>query len=283
MIEKSKVCSSGWSASSSRGSPMRGASQLLSHDVACDRNILTPRLWLWLIMVQLMASNCLGTSLSFVGSGSYSVSGNTVVLKADEILNNQVGFTSGTIRLELWAFSIPYPGTTVGYKLAECVLGWLYGGYAFYNINSGSISFATPPPGSWYFSLLATEYVGTGSDDGYVARDWLDFSSPVRVAGGANWGDVQIVGSTSWQVVGSSVTLNVQQVKNICDLGVSGSLRLDLWATTTQYGGGTITGYRFGSLSLNPLVAGYAYNNISQTVPFASPPRRRLLCDVDSC
>ena len=222
-------------------------------------------------MFHLIALNCLGTDLGFVGSGSYNVVGNTVVLQANEILNNEVGGISGTIRLELWAFSVPYPGTTVGYKLASYVVGQLYGDYCFYNINSGSIPFTTPPPGTYYCSLQAREYVGTGSD-GYITRDWIDFSSPVRVAGGAYFGDVEIVGSTSWQVVGNSVNLNVQQVNNICTLGVSGSLRLDLWATTSPYGGGAITGYRFGSLSLNPLTGGYVYNNISQTVPYASPP-----------
>jgi hypothetical protein len=219
----------------------------------------------------LMASNCLGTSLSFVGTGSYNILGNTVVLSADKIQNNDIGSISGTIRLELWAFSVPYPQTTVGYKLASYVLGQLVGGFDFFGINSGPIPFITPPPGTWYFSLQVREYVGTGSD-GYATRDWINVSSPVRVAGGANFGDVQIVGPASCQVVGSSVNLSVQQVANICNLGTSGSLRLDLWATASPYSGGTIPGYRFASLPLNPLTGGYSYNNISQTVPFVSPP-----------
>ncbi|SRR6266446_3134683 len=237
----------------------------------CATNRFTPRRWLWLILSNLVALNCFGASLSFVGTGYYNVSGNTVVLQADEILNNDFGGLSGTIRLELWAFSIPYPGATVGYKLASYVVGQLYGGYYFYNINSGSIPFATPPPGTWYFSLQAREYVGTGSD-GYITRDYLNFSSPVRVAGRAFFGDVQIVGQTSWQVVGSTVNMYVEKVSNICNLGVSGSLRLDLWATASPYAGGTITGYRFGTVPLNPLTGGYDYNNINQTVPYAKPP-----------
>src|SRR5262249_2956788 len=83
---------------------------------------------------------------------------------------------------------------------------------------------------------------------------------------------IQIIGLTTWQVMGSTVNLTVQQVNNVCDLGASGSLRLDLWATATPYGGGTIDGYRFGTVSLNPLPAGYVYNNINRTVPYAKPP-----------
>src|SRR5829696_6195950 len=108
---------------------------------------------LWLIAFNLIAVDCFGTSLSLVGSGSYSVVGNTVVLRADGIENNEFGGISGTIRLELWAFSTPFPGTTIGYKLASYVVGQLSGGFGFYNVNSGFIPFALPPPGAWSFSL----------------------------------------------------------------------------------------------------------------------------------
>src|SRR6185503_3266261 len=113
---------------------------------------------------------------------------------------------------------------------------------------------------------------GFGSD-GYITRDFINFTAPVRVAGGAFIDDVQIVGLTTWQVIGNTVDMYVQQVLNVCDLGVSGSLRLDLWATSIPYNGsGAITGFRFGTISLNPLTGGYAHNNIDQTVPFLRPP-----------
>src|ERR1035441_10743946 len=89
MIEHPKVCSCGWSISSNKHSTLRGSSQLLSTGLACVKNILTPRRWLWLIMFHLIALNCLGTDLSFVGSGSYNVVGNTVVLQANEILDRK--------------------------------------------------------------------------------------------------------------------------------------------------------------------------------------------------
>ena len=154
---------------------------------------MTLKRWLLPFFLSFISLNCLGTSLSFVGSGSFNIVGNTVVLQADKILNNEFSGISGTIRLELWAFSTPYPGTTIGYKLASYSVGQLYGGYYYYNINSGSIPFTTPPPGTWYFSLQAREYVGSGSD-GYVTRDYIDFASQERVAGGAYFGDVQIFG-----------------------------------------------------------------------------------------
>src|SRR5438445_6945675 len=83
----------------------------------CATNGFTPRHWLWVILSNLVALNCFGANLSFVGTGYYNVSGNTVVLQADEILNNDFGGFSGTIRLELWESIEPYLGSPVRNKL----------------------------------------------------------------------------------------------------------------------------------------------------------------------
>src|SRR5437899_7289160 len=96
--------------------PVRRAFQSLSNKLGQGQNIMLRR-WGWFVLLTLMALNCLGTSLSFVGNGYYSVVGSTVILQADKLQNNEFSGISGTIRLELWAFSSPYPGTTLGYKL----------------------------------------------------------------------------------------------------------------------------------------------------------------------
>ena len=228
-------------------------------------------IWIWLLLLLGPTGDCIATSLSFVGGGSYNVVGNTVVLRADRVDNNEYFGISGTLRLELWAFSVPFPQVTLGYKLASHVLGQIPAGYTLSGISSGSIPFLLPPPGTWSFSLLVREYTGAAGD-GYVTRDYINLPTPVRVAGGAYIGDVRIVGLTTWQVIGSSVNLYVEQVRNVCDLGSSGSLRLDLWATTTPHIGGTITGYRFASTVLNPLTGGNVYNNINQTLTYGKPP-----------
>src|SRR4051794_32571708 len=75
--------------------------------------------WLLLFAFLCVTFVSKGSSLSLVGNGSYSISGNTVILQADELDNDSFSGTSGTIRLELWAFSSPYSGTGSGYKLAS--------------------------------------------------------------------------------------------------------------------------------------------------------------------
>ncbi len=228
-------------------------------------------IWIWLLLLWSPTGDCFATDVRFVGTGAYSVSGNSVVLQADRVDNNDFFGISGTLRLELWAFSAPFPQVTSGYKLAQYVIGQIPGGTTRTGINSGSTPFLTPPPGIWSFSLQLREYTGFGAD-GYATRDFINMPTPVRVAGGAYIGDVRILGLARWQVTGSSVNLYVEQVRNVCNLGTSGSLRLDLWATTTPYAGGTITGYRFGSTVLNPLTGGYAYNNIDRTLTYTKPP-----------
>lgn len=232
-----------------------------------------PRHWLWLFSILFLPVTSFGTSLSLLGNAYYTVSGDTVVLQADTINNNDTG-GSGTISLELWAFRYAYPKTTVGYKLASYVASpyGLAGGYSINNISSGSIPFTPPPPGTWYLSVLAREYTAI-SGDGYTTRDWLNFTSPVRVAGGANWKDIQIIGNANWQVlVGDYVALNVDQIKNSCNYGTSASLRLDLWATKSPISSGNFTGYRFASIDLDPLSAGYTYYNLNRYASYVQPP-----------
>lgn len=227
-----------------------------------------------LVMVHWLALNVSGASLDISGDVSYNVTDSTIVLRAGRIQNNSSGGSSGTIRMELWAFTSPYSGSGGGYKLASFTLNQLSGGYSYTAVSSGSVLFSPPPPGRFYFSMLVREYTDTGSD-GFTTRDYSNFSSPVRVAGGAFLDDIQIIGQTSWRVSGNKVTLQVEKVSNVCNLGNSGSLHLDLWATASPYSGGPISGYRLGTVQLNPLKGGYAYNNVNQTVAYSEPPDGR--------
>ncbi|MCA1964061.1 MAG: hypothetical protein LDL31_08980 [Prosthecobacter sp.] len=76
----------------------------------------------------------------------------------------------------------------------------------------------------------------------------------------------------SWRVVSpSSINFQADQVANLGNAR-SGSLRLRVWAARSPYYGGTLSGYILGTLSLSPLNAGYAYNNINRNVTYSRPP-----------
>ena len=122
------------------------------------------------------------SNVQFVGNTSYVYLGNVATLKADQVGNFSPSGFSGTLKLELWAFPAPFTGSfQLGYKLAQYTLGQLVAGFSFYNVNSGPVVFLPPPNGVWVFVLMVTEFTGAGVDSGYVADDWVNFSTPVII------------------------------------------------------------------------------------------------------
>jgi len=118
-----------------------------------------------------------------VGDANYSLAGGSAVLTADRVADfDPPPGTSGTLRIELWALTAPYKGSSAsGYKLAQYTVGTLAAGASTYNVNSGSVPYAPPPDGTWTFVMLLTEYSGAMADDGYSVRDWRNFSTPVVI------------------------------------------------------------------------------------------------------
>lgn len=114
------------------------------------------------------------TSVSLIGNFSYQLAGPYVTLSTDKIVNNTVGGYSGTLRAELWAFPARYTGAIQpGYQLSTYVVGSLNGGMYFAGFSTGSISFAYPPNGIWYTSLLLTEY----NNGTWPVNDYTNFSN----------------------------------------------------------------------------------------------------------
>jgi hypothetical protein len=121
------------------------------------------------------------SNVQFVGGVTYTYLGNTAVLTANKVENfDPLGSgISGTLHLELWAFPTPYTGSfSLGYKLAQYSLGQLLAGYYFPNINSGAVLFIPPANGTWYFTMVLTEYTAGPLDGGYTPRDYVNFPTP---------------------------------------------------------------------------------------------------------
>jgi hypothetical protein len=125
------------------------------------------------------------TDVRLVNFASYSYMNNSADLQTDGVRNFDSS-PSGPLRLELWAFSSPYASGMSGVPLASYPLSSLNPGEATGAIDSGTVMFATPPAGVWYFSMLLTEFIGgspgrktsSPGDDGYVARYWINFLAP---------------------------------------------------------------------------------------------------------
>lgn len=86
---------------------------------------------------------------------------------------------------------------------------------------------------------------------------------------------LEISGTGSYVRVGDFVTLGIDQINHYTNpfYYQSGALYLQLWTCLTPYNGlQTSLGYKVAEATLDPLLAGYYYNNVSTTVPFFAPP-----------
>jgi hypothetical protein len=113
-----------------------------------------------------------------------------------------------------------------------------------------------------------------------LALHSLNFMVVILCLGGTAAAQVQtpqIEGTYSYDIhfALEQATLTVERVRNSSSTRTSGSLRLELWATNSQYSGGSISGYqvavyRFpGTGQLSPNTS---FVNISQTMGINSRP-----------
>jgi hypothetical protein len=85
--------------------------------------------------------------------------------------------------------------------------------------------------------------------------------------------EIDLSGETSWSKVGSTIRISADRVDNFRDSGVSGDLRLRIWATyEIDDGTNDLTGFVLGTYNLRPLPAGYYYENLSRVVRYNRPP-----------
>lgn len=207
-----------------------------------------------------------------------SSDGSTVVITAGRVENRNSGGTSGGVRLELWAFATPYTGgaLTTGYRMAVYSLGQLAGGSARTNVNSGSVPFFSPPQGTWRVSLVATEFAGSAStNDGYVQRDYENFATPWTSGALSGNSSLQFGGRVTYTPTGGNtgVILQVDTLRSLSPSGTSGSLRFELWATSSVYSGGPISGHKLAQYPMSPIAAGSTRSGInSGTIAFTAPP-----------
>ena len=79
-------------------------------------------------------------------------------------------------------------------------------------------------------------------------------------------------GSWGYKIDNKQITLYGDKISNHNYGGSSGTLIVALYATNYPYSGGTINGYKLYETQLDPLNAGYSYNNISNTGYCSHPP-----------
>ena len=104
--------------------------------------------------------------LHIEGQYSYELNfaADSAQLHVDQIQNSSSTNTTGTLRLELWATAAPYSGGSIsGYRIAMYQItgssnGSLGPNQYFSNINATVPILEVPPDGTYYPTLILTEY-----------------------------------------------------------------------------------------------------------------------------
>jgi hypothetical protein len=102
---------------------------------------------------------------------------------------------------------------------------------------------------------------------------FLVLAGSVLAPTSAGASNVKFVGNAGYTYAGNTAVLTADEIRNFDSSGASGPLHLELWAVTTPFDGGPMTGYKVAEYALGQLVAGLSYSNVSSgAVPFTPPP-----------
>ncbi|HZJ16893.1 MAG TPA: hypothetical protein VFD27_17700 [Chthoniobacteraceae bacterium] len=111
-------------------------------------------------------------SLDLSGAVSWATSGNLIDIRAGKVTNRRSSGRSGSLRLRIWATTLPYVGGGIyGYVLGTRNLDPLNAGYYYSNIY-GYVTYSPPPHGYYYTTITLEEYTSSG----WVISDYIDFS-----------------------------------------------------------------------------------------------------------
>jgi len=102
---------------------------------------------------------------------------------------------------------------------------------------------------------------------------FLALAGAVLVPVNAGASNVKFVGNAGYTFNGNTAVLTADEIRNFDATGSSGPLHLELWAVSSPFDGGPVSGYKLAEYTLGQLVAGFSYSNVSSgSVPFTPPP-----------
>lgn len=229
----------------------------------------------------LIAGTARASEVYLTAPSGWEISGSQIRIHTARVDNLGFSGVSGSLRLQIWATNTPYSGgTIIGYEIGTLDLPTLQAGFHFPNI-SDYVSYFQPPYGNYYTTMTLEEYVGFSQ--GYVIRDFRTFQG-TSLLGTApppppppvqTFGLIDLAGPVSYSFTQSQITAQAADVSNYNLSGISGTLRLRLWATKKKYKGGSILGWVIFSQEIGQLGAGYHLSNLSYTQQLIRPPSRK--------
>jgi hypothetical protein len=183
--------------------------------------------------------------IDLAGNVSWFKSGSRIRIRAAQVINT-TEFTTGQLRLQVWATTEPYDGTNdiVGYVVGTALLPRLKPGAQLTDISK-SVAFRRPPAGYYYTTLTLEEKQGrdwfiidsqdfTDNDGYYSTVNFGGFGEGSVFFDSSN-GDISFLENVSWLVGNSRAQFDIDKVVNDRPSGVSGSLRIRLFASESGY------------------------------------------------
>jgi hypothetical protein len=241
------------------------------------------------ILFGVVSANVFAANVQFVGSvGRSSDYATFAIFAIDQIHNYDAAGSSANLRVEFWASLQPFSGSYASaYRLCKYDVGTLAAGASTPRLTPFVQPFTVPPNGTYYLSMVLTEYTGGTANDGYTIRHYLKFLDSDTHMFGPPPPDttpptVSIASPTSGNVSGT-VTISANASDNIgvnrVDFYVNGKyIGADAttpfqasWNTTTSPNGtATLYAKAFdaqGNLSQSATVTVNVSNGSSDTTP----------------
>ncbi len=219
----------------------------------------------------------LSAGVKITGSIRYQFGGQnaTVSFGCDGIANNSKENATGTLMVKLWALDAPHRGGGIsGVGLGSYKLEGLNPGRAYTKLSKTVTSSLPQRKKAYYLCLTVLEFKGGG----YVISDYRNFDGSVVL------GPLPLftmTGPWRWQTSteGGTVDVEVAKISHNRPNG-TGTLRLEVWATSKPYTGGGISGFQLGVVKKDPLRTGYSYTNLKNTAKYNKPPPGRYYVSI---
>jgi hypothetical protein len=230
------------------------------------------------------------SSIQLVGQPSYTQSGSQLTLNVPEILNASTSTDTGTLRVELWLTAAPYAGGNISgdrvaiHQLSGNTNGAL-GPSQYFDPFSVTVPLTNlPGPGSYYASLLVTEYNSTtcSSSDHFCIDTYGGMANQFVVANSTGTGgssNVVLSGSYSYSANFETNTLqfSVSQISNTSTTYTTNPLRLEWWVTASPYAGVSQPGNRIATWQIQgptngQLSPGQWFQGLTGTTPLTNLP-----------
>ncbi|MCX7164154.1 MAG: S8 family serine peptidase [Rhodocyclales bacterium] len=232
----------------------------------------------------------LGNVLNYTDSGLVSGSSHSYTILACDAAGNcstQSTAVTTTASVDTQPPTVPTLRSAISPNLSSVAISWSAStdnvGVTAYRIfrngvNSASVGNVTSytdtglnPATPYSYTVAACDAVGNCSAQS-MALSAVTLT-PVKQAS-----YVTFVGSVSEQVTGSFVNIKIASIANT-GAGHSGSLRIELWALTSPYYGGSVNGYVTASIRTSQIngLSDYmppssTWSSINLNLPYAQPP-----------